>query len=47
MEKMSQIGASKYFECSAKSGEGVETIFNAAAKLAIKPRKRVKECIVL
>jgi Ras homolog gene family, member A len=36
------IGAKKYFECSAKSGEGVEDIFMYAAKMALKGRKRSK-----
>jgi GTPase SAR1 family protein len=47
VEKMSKIGAAKYFECSAKANIGVNEIFFAAAKLAMKPRKRSKECIVL
>jgi hypothetical protein len=43
---MSQIGAVKYFECSAKTGDGVSEIFNAAAKLALNPKKNMKKCIL-
>ncbi|KAI9336616.1 small GTPase-binding protein [Zopfochytrium polystomum] len=36
----SDIGAKKYFECSAKTGDGVNDIFAYAAKLAVRSRKR-------
>lgn len=36
------IGAKKYFECSAKTGEGVDEIFTYAAKLAVRSRKRMR-----
>lgn len=42
-----EIGAYKYFECSAKTKEGIADIFHAAAKLAINPKRRVKHCRVL
>ncbi|KAJ3316558.1 GTP-binding protein Rho1 [Blyttiomyces sp. JEL0837] len=35
-----EIGAKRYFECSAKTGEGVLELFTFAAKLAMKNRKR-------
>jgi GTPase SAR1 family protein len=41
---MVEIGAIKYFECSAKTGEGVEELFNAAAKLAMYPKKHLAKC---
>ncbi|KAL2917695.1 hypothetical protein HK105_202568 [Polyrhizophydium stewartii] len=39
-----QIGAAKYMECSAKTGEGIHEIFTVAAKLALKPRRRMNKC---
>ena len=30
-----QIGAHKYMECSARTGEGVEAVLDAATRLAI------------
>ncbi|KAI8903550.1 P-loop containing nucleoside triphosphate hydrolase protein [Gorgonomyces haynaldii] len=42
-----QIGASKYLECSAKTGEGVAEVFVAAAKLAMNPRRKFKQQCLL
>ena len=38
---MAQVGASKYLECSAKTGEGVSQVFASAAKLALFPKKKL------
>jgi hypothetical protein len=37
------IGAIKYMECSAKTGEGVADLFTTAAKLALNPRKKLTQ----
>ncbi|KAH9275573.1 hypothetical protein BASA83_001858 [Batrachochytrium salamandrivorans] len=47
VQMMHQIGALKYFECSAKTGEGINEIFVAAAKLALKQRKKISKCKML
>ncbi|KAI9098102.1 P-loop containing nucleoside triphosphate hydrolase protein [Phlyctochytrium arcticum] len=39
-----EIGATKYFETSAKSFDGVHELFVAAAKLANKPKRKVRSC---
>ncbi len=42
-----QIKADGYMECSAKTGEGVQDIFNQAARLCLKPRlnrKKLPKC---
>ncbi|KAJ3205925.1 hypothetical protein HDU83_009632 [Entophlyctis luteolus] len=39
-KKAAEIGAKKYFECSAKSGEGVAAVFEYCAKLSLAPTKR-------
>lgn len=42
-----EIGA-RYMECSAKSGDGVQDVFNAALKESMKGRWRKKpRCVVL
>ncbi len=45
-----EIGA-KYMECSAKTGQGVKDVFNAALKESVKGRrwkmKTTKKCVVL
>ena len=40
---MVQVGATKYLECSAKTGDGVSQVFAAAAKLALFPKKRLSQ----
>ncbi|KAI8841318.1 GTP-binding protein rho1 [Chytridium lagenaria] len=35
-----EIGAKKFFECSSRTGEGVNEIFACAAKLALKSKRR-------
>ncbi|KAJ3413208.1 GTP-binding protein Rho1 [Chytridiales sp. JEL 0842] len=35
-----EVGAERYMECSARSGEGVEEIFTLAAKISLKARKK-------
>ncbi|XJO71156.1 hypothetical protein BDV3_000717 [Batrachochytrium dendrobatidis] len=47
VQMMHQIGALKYFECSAKTGEGIKEVFTTAAKLAVKQRKKAVRCKVL
>ncbi|KAJ6021900.1 GTP-binding protein rhoA [Penicillium herquei] len=49
-----KIGAYKYFECSARSGEGVRGVFEAATRAALtvnsrsnKPRSRHGRCLIL
>ncbi|KAI8924974.1 P-loop containing nucleoside triphosphate hydrolase protein [Entophlyctis helioformis] len=44
VQMMHAIGASKYFECSAKTGQGISEIFVAAAKLALKQRTKISKC---
>ncbi|KAI8614225.1 neuronal RhoA GEF protein [Chytriomyces sp. MP71] len=39
-KKANEIGAKKYFECAAKTGEGVSEIFAYCAKLALINRKK-------
>jgi len=44
------IGAECYFECSARTGEGVQEVFNYAARVALlRPGKinKTKKCLVL
>ena len=41
------IGAAKYFECSAKTGQGIKEIFKAAAKWAVKPKSKANNCRML
>jgi GTPase SAR1 family protein len=42
---MQDIGALKYFETSAKTGEGVKELFQAAAKLSLQTyRKKLTKC---
>lgn len=46
--KMDELGAIKYFECSARNGEGVKEIFDAAAKAALYPKKKItKKCLLI
>jgi Ras family protein A len=45
-----EIGAEGYFECSARTGEGVQEVFNYAARAALlSPEKKWKtrKCLVL
>jgi len=45
-----KIGATRYLECSAKSGQGVREVFEHATRAALlsKPGKRSKgKCTVL
>lgn len=46
-----QIGAARYMECSAKTGEGVQEVFNAALKEALKgkwgKKLKSKRCVVV
>ncbi len=44
---MEQIKALKYFEVSAKTGEGITELFQVAAKLSLKPRARFQKCKTL
>ncbi|KAI8899978.1 putative guanine nucleotide regulatory protein [Globomyces pollinis-pini] len=44
LEAMTKIGAVKYLECSAKTGEGVQEVFQAAAKLAVYPKNKLTKC---
>ena len=37
-----KIGAMNYFECSAKTGEGVKDVFEAVAGLAMLPNDKLK-----
>lgn len=48
-EKMcNEIGAVKYVEVSAKTGENVSNLFQIAARIALKPRKsKGKNCTIL
>ena len=41
---MQAIGALKYFETSAKTGEGVKEAFQAATKLSLKQKPRFQKC---
>ncbi|KAJ3035902.1 hypothetical protein HDV00_003302 [Rhizophlyctis rosea] len=43
----SQINALKYFECSAKTKEGITDLFYHAARIAMKKDKKMKSCKVL
>jgi len=38
----SKIGAYRYVECSARTGEGVTDVFHTAAKLALKNKGGMK-----
>ncbi|TPX65394.1 hypothetical protein SpCBS45565_g05178 [Spizellomyces sp. 'palustris'] len=42
-----EIQAAKYFETSARTGEGVHELFVAAAKLANKPKRKMRQCYFL
>ena len=46
-----KIGARQYFECSAKSGEGVYEVFQYATRVALLSRtsqtKKHGHCVVL
>ncbi|KAJ3286321.1 GTP-binding protein Rho1 [Borealophlyctis nickersoniae] len=44
---MNEIGASKYFETSAKTGEGVKEMFLAAAKMAVRNKNKIQKCKML
>ncbi|KAJ3127437.1 GTP-binding protein Rho1 [Nowakowskiella sp. JEL0407] len=55
-EVAKRIGAHRYLECSAKSGEGVQQIFEQATAITLQPppsakpqkqHKKKKDCIVL
>jgi Rho family protein len=45
------IGAARYMECSAKTGEGVQEVFNAAMREALKGKwgKKLKgrKCVIV
>jgi len=43
-----KIGALKYMECSAKTGEGVKEVFEDATRAALLPKaKKKKGCLIL
>lgn len=37
-----RIGAARYLECSAKTGEGVKEVFEAATRLSLLPSEKLK-----
>jgi GTPase SAR1 family protein len=44
---MQDIGAVKYFETSAKTMEGVKELFACAAKISLKNKTKLHQCIML
>lgn len=45
-----KIGATRYLECSARTGEGVREVFETATRLALlstKGRKKSGKCSIL
>ncbi|KAH8106720.1 putative GTPase Rho1 [Cristinia sonorae] len=45
-----KINAAQYMECSAKTGEGVQEVFQCAARVALKVKRRkrfLRRCVVL
>jgi hypothetical protein len=38
-----RIGAAEFIQCSAKTGEGVKDVFDAAARLSLMPSERIKK----
>lgn len=52
MSVAQKIGAYKYIECSAKTGEGVREVFEHAARAALMANKhpgknKKKKCVIL
>jgi Ras homolog gene family, member A len=50
MAMANEIGAFKYFECSARTGEGIAEVFQYVAKIAMNPNQKKQkrgQCVVL
>ncbi|KAJ3256148.1 GTP-binding protein Rho1 [Boothiomyces macroporosus] len=47
VEKAHSVGAAKYFECSAKTGEGIQELFNYVAKASLYNKKKMGNCKML